>query len=85
MQRLRRVGRTAQVRSGQQPVRRPITSEAPRTSVIMEANNVLTSSPTADATSRAEFSPSALSVPPSAACSPTHVITGTLNQLGSIM
>lgn len=60
-------------------VRRPIT-EAPRSS----ANNVLTSSPTADAASRAEFSPSALSVPPSAACSP-NVVTGTLHHLGSIM
>lgn len=57
--------------------RRPIT-EAPR------SNNVMTSSPTADAASRAEFSPSALSVPPSAACSP-NVVTGTMNHLGSIM
>lgn len=60
-------------------IRRPIT-EPPRPS----ANNVLTSSPTADAASRAEFSPSALSVPPSAACSP-NVATGTMHHLGSIM
>lgn len=58
--------------------RRPIT-EAPRS-----ANNVMTSSPTADAASRAEFSPSALSVPPSAACSP-NTVTGTMHHLGSIM
>ena len=58
--------------------RRPIT-ECPRSTA-----NVLTSSPTPDAASRAEFSPSALSVPPSAACSP-NIVTGTMNHLGSIM
>lgn len=87
MLRLRRVG-AANARSSngqhQRPFRRAVISEPPK-SVVADVNNVLTSSPTVDAASRAEFSPSALSVPPSAACSPNHAITGTLHHLGSIM
>ena len=67
----------------------PNNGRQQRVSVITQVprsmeNNIMTSSPTVDAASRAEFSPSALSVPPSAACSP-NLITGNFHHLGSIM
>ena len=60
--------------------RRPVT-EAPVSLV-----NVMTSSPKLDSRGnvRVDFSPSALSVPPSAACSP-DVIADIPQHLGSIM
>jgi len=69
-------------RNQQQPPQ-PIT-DAP----VSMSTNVMTSSPKLDsrglAIGRAEFSPSAVSVPPSAACSP-DVIADIPHLLGNIM
>ena len=59
-----------------------VITEAPA-SVLPAVNGVITSSPTLDCR-RADFSPSALSVPPSAACSP-DVVAGIPHHLCNIM